>query len=304
MKIDEVDLISALQNQMFFCKTYKNYHCGVFITSQTERQRVISVISNMLPRPNYDVELNTNSYSSIARFRNGSYIKLIPAIENARGHKFNGLIISTSVSEDFYSYILRPMVVPIKDETTGMFDKGDNPYSRVYGCAITQKEVDDSEEIKRLNAVYDIVKKTAGVGFKRTGNTDMFDAMSYSIEFCNNNYIKFKKEYEEMWNEYDRPIIDKEVDGKRYLLYEAWGIPKSAITHETEFVNKTKDMYLNVSGKAEDEYLGFENDINIHLHINTDIYDSFEVSVDDGMVRIVLYEIENEKPEFKDLSIE
>ena len=114
---------------------------------------------------------------------------------------------------------------------------------------------------------------------------------------------KFKKEYEEMWNEYDRPIIDKEVDCKRYLLYEAWGIPKSAITYETEFVNKTKDMYLNVNGKAEDGYLGFENDINIHIPINTGIYDRFEVSVDDGMVRIILYEIENEKPVLKDLSI-
>ena len=126
-------------------------------------------------------------------------------------------------------------------------------------------------------------------------------ALSYYI--YDSNYINFNKEYEEMYSEYDRPIIDKEVDGKRYLLYEAWGIPKSAITHETEFINKTKDMYLNVNGKAEDEYLDFENDINIHLPINTDVYGSFEVSVDDGMVRIVLHEIKNEKPVLKDLSI-
>lgn len=303
MKTDEISLISALQKQMFFCETYKNYRCGVFTTSQIERQQVMSIISNLLPIPNHDIELRANACNSIVRFKNGSYIKLVHASDGARGHKFNGLIVSTSVSEDIYLNILRPMVLPIVDESTGMFDKGDNPYNRVYDCAITQKEVDASEEIKRYNMAMYMVKKTAGSYFKKTQPNDLLDAMSYSIKFCNNNYIKFKKEYEEMYNEYDRPIIDKEVDGKRYLLYEAWGIPKSAITHKTEFVNKTKDMYLNVNGKAEDEYLDFENDINIHLPINTDVYDSFEVSVNDGMVRIVLHEIKNEEPELKDLSI-
>lgn len=141
-----------------------------------------------------------------------------------------------------------------------------------------------------------MAKKYTGICLDRMAVDDI-------LEFCNNNYIKIMKGYEEMYNEYDKPIIDKEVDGKRYLLYEAWGIPETAITHETEFVNKAKDMYLNVNGKAEDEYLGFENDINIHLRIDTDIYDSFEVSVNDGMVRIILHEIANEEPVLKDLSV-
>ena len=288
---------------MFFCKIYKNYRCGIFTISQTERQQVMRVISNLLPVPNHDIELISNACNSIVRFKNGSYIKLIDASDSARGHRFNGLIVSTSVSERVYLNILKPMILPIKDEATGMFDRGDNPFSRVYDCAITQEDVDISEEIKRLNLSLYMIRKTGGSGIKKMQVNDLFNAMSSRMESCSNNYIKFKKEYEEMFNEYDRPIVDKEVDNKRYLLYEAWGIPKSAITHETEFVNKTKNMYLNVNGKAEDEYLGFENDINIHLPVNTDVYDSFEVSVEDGMVRVILHEIKNEEPELKDLSI-
>ena len=115
------------------------------------------------------------------------------------------------------------------------------------------------------------------------------------------NYLIAQEEYKMVY--YDKPIVDKEIDGKRYLLYEAWGIPASEITYEKEFINKTKDMYLNVQGKAEDINLGFENNINVRLHVDTNIYDGFEVSIDDGMVKIILYEIKNEEPVFKDLSI-
>lgn len=121
------------------------------------------------------------------------------------------------------------------------------------------------------------------------------DKISYGID---NPWI----ETIEGANQYDRPVVVKEVDNKKFLLYEAWGIPKSLITHKTEFINKTKKTYLNVNGKFEDQHLGFENDINIHLPIDTDIYDGFEVLVEDGMVMIVLHEIKNEEPEFKDLS--
>lgn len=99
---------------------------------------------------------------------------------------------------------------------------------------------------------------------------------------------------------YDTPVTEKELNGNKVLLYEAWGIPKDMITYETEFVNKTKETYLNIKGKHENESIGFENDINVHLKVDTDIYDGYEVYIEDGLITVVLHEIKNEAPVFKD----
>ena len=116
----------------------------------------------------------------------------------------------------------------------------------------------------------------------------------------------FDNEYKCMFyeNDYDRAVVEKEVNGDKVMLYEAWGIPKSLITYSTEFVNRTKQTYLNVTGKYEDPELGFENDINIHLLIDTNIYDGYKVHVEDGLVTVVLHEIKNEAPVLKDYGVE
>lgn len=120
-----------------------------------------------------------------------------------------------------------------------------------------------------------------------------------------NNIKLFKKEYNSMQNEiyYDTPVVEKEVNNDKVLLYEAWGIPKDMVTYETEFINKTKQTYLNIVGKHENEVIGFENDINVHLLIDTNIYDGYEVHIEDGLVTVILHEIKNEAPVLKDYGV-
>ena len=132
---------------------------------------------------------------------------------------------------------------------------------------------------------------------------DMIDAMNYSVEFCNNKYINIK-EKDEMYNGcdgYDTPINVKEIDSTKVLLYEAWGIPKGFITYSKEFVNKTRETFLVIKGQYANERIGFENDINVRLKIDTKVYNGYTVFVDNGMIQVTLYEIPNEEPEFKDL---
>ena len=104
-------------------------------------------------------------------------------------------------------------------------------------------------------------------------------------------------------NDYDRPVVEKEVNNDKVLLYEAWGIPKDMITYEIEFVNKTKQTYLNINGEFKNEIIGFENNINVHLRIDTDIYDGYEVHIEDGLVTVILHEIKNEAPVLKDYGV-
>ena len=104
-------------------------------------------------------------------------------------------------------------------------------------------------------------------------------------------------------NDYDRPVVEKEVNDDKVLLYEAWGLTKDMITYETEFINKTKQTYLNIKGEFKREIIDFENDINVHLRIDTDIYDGYEVHIEDGLVTVILHEIKNEAPVLKDYGV-
>lgn len=133
-------------------------------------------------------------------------------------------------------------------------------------------------------------------------NYDLLDWVEVALKQMKMELDELEKEYKCMFyeNDYDRPVVEKELNGDKVLLYEAWGIPRDLVTYDTEFINKTKQTYLNIVGKFENKLIGFENDINVHLRIDTDIYDGYEVHVEDGLVTVVLHEILNEAPVLKD----
>lgn len=109
------------------------------------------------------------------------------------------------------------------------------------------------------------------------------------------------KEYECIWT-YDLSIFEKEIDNRKVLFYNACGVPKDQITYEAEFVNKTGEMFLNIKGEVEFPKIGFKRKLDIHLPVDTHIYDGYEVDVFDGIVAVALHEIEREKPKFVDFS--
>lgn len=121
---------------------------------------------------------------------------------------------------------------------------------------------------------------------------DLMDAYFYGS--------KFKMEYDSLWATYDNPIHTVEKDNKKIMLYELIGLNKEHIKVETEFINKTKTTYLNITGEFVDELTGWKNEINIHERIDTDIYCGYETNIKDGILTVVLYETINHKPAFDD----
>ena len=79
----------------------------------------------------------------------------------------------------------------------------------------------------------------------------------------------------------------------------SWMSGKENIKYETEFVNRTKETYLNIKGEYKDI---FENEIDVHLLIDTDVYNKYEVEFRDGLVIVFLHEIINKKPTLEDVS--
>ena len=211
----KIDLIEALQEQRKFCQEQKRYRCGVYVTTHVKRDIVNEVLKNIIPMGHL-TKLIINELITEALFINGNSIKVIGASDNARGHRFNGAIVDNDIHTQIYEYVVLPCLAPLNRED-GMYDDKDHPNDRLHMINISWDDVKKSQNYKVMR----------GLRAK---------AMMYDEK-------NFEREYQCMWvggNDFDRPVVEKELNGNKILLYEAWGIPKEVITYETEFINKTK----------------------------------------------------------------
>lgn len=283
-----MDLLEALHRQIAFCAGHERYRCGIYTQNQERRKIVIEVLKEIL-FTDLIHKFNVHSYNAEIIFKNGSSIRIVQTGNSSRGYKFNGVVIDNDVERKIYDCLILPSLLPLCYED-GRFAENDNPKDRLYFVNISWDDVE--EAVRREKCIRKFLNKIDLLPFQK----------EILMKKFHNNEKLFKKEYECMWskNDYDMPVVTKELNNTKVMLYEAWGIPKENINYEREFVNKTKQTFINIRGSAEDIDLGFENQVNIHILINTNVYDGYEVIVTDGMVKVILHEIENTAPKLKD----
>ena len=289
-----IELIKALQEQMHFCEREHNYKCGVYITTEDNRDIVMKVINNLLPVVGREVEIRNNSCESFIRYPNGNMIRIVRANSSARGQRFNGVIIDSNIHQEVINTIILPCLTPLR-LANGMYSGSDNPRHREYHCYISKDDLFESEKYKQFS-------------LNESEMIEMLEEqrrMLYNVHFKNGEYIKFEKEYMGMWisNEYNTPIKTIEKENHKILLFNALGIPKESVDYRTEFVNKSKETYLIVQGNIELADLDYKNKINIRMKIDTDIYDGYDVIIENGLVFVRLHEIVNEAPVLKDYGV-
>lgn len=118
-----------------------------------------------------------------------------------------------------------------------------------------------------------------------------------------NDEITALREYQNVWiKQFDQPIATHEFDNRKLYTYELIGLDRENIFVRTEFINKSKDMYILVTGRKDFPDLNFENDINIRLKVDTNVYEHFKWDIFNGMLVIDLYEKINIEPAFYDSS--
>ena len=266
---------------MYFCENKEKYKCGIYVENPERIKIVANVISNLLPVPNREIKLKLNRYDAGAEWKNGSIIRIMNASENARSQRFNGVIIDNDIDKEIVSCVIMPTIRPIMI-FNGESDK--EMYERIYTVGVSR---DDVEKSKRYI--------TRGLRSNSIIVDDLF--------FMNEKL--FEKEYECMFisNEYNAPIRTIEKDNNKILVFNALGIPRENIEYKIEFVNKSKESYLVVQGSVELKDLNYENGINIRMKIDTDIYDGYDVYIENGLVFVRLHEIVNEAPVLKDYGI-
>lgn len=278
------NLVQALEKQIEFCNQYTRYKCGVFVRTKAQREIVMKCISNLLLDLS-NIQLRNYEWKLGCYWNNGNCIEVLPVNDSVRGHRFNGVIIENEIERDIVNSLIMPYLMVRIDSSGHKIEEFNNVKERIFTVDISKNDVIESKN----RSIY------ISTGWRRgLRNSNIF-----IDDLCEES---FKKEYICMFNNHTAAFRVAQVGTDKIYIYNAIGIPKENIKYETEFVNRTKETYLNIKGEHKVEDIGFENEIDVHLLIDTDVYDKYEVDFYDGLVFVFLHEIINKKPVLEDVS--
>lgn len=278
------NLVQALEKQIEFCNQYTRYKCGVFVRTKAQREIVMKCISNLLLDLS-NIQLRNYEWKLGCYWNNGNCIEVLPVNDSVRGHRFNGVIIENEIERDIVNSLIMPYLMVRIDSSGHKIEEFNNVKERIFTVDISKNDVIESKN----RSIY------ISTGWRRgLRNSNIF-----IDDLCEES---FKKEYICMFNNHTAAFRVAQVGTDKIYIYNAIGIPKENIKYETEFVNRTKETYLNIKGEHKVEDIGFENDIDVHLLIDTNVYDKYEVDFHDGLILVFLHEIINEKPVLEDVS--
>lgn len=280
------NLVQALEKQIEFCNQYTKYKCGVFVRTKAQCEVVMTCISNLL-LDRRNTQLRNYAWKLGCYWNNGNCIEVLPVNDSIRGHRFNGVIIENEIERDVVKSLIMPYLMVRSDSNGHKIEEFNNVKERIFTVDINNNDVIESKN----RSIY------ISTGWQR-------NMLSRGLR-SSNIFIdeeSFKKEYTCMFNNHTEAFRVAQVGTDKIYIYNAIGIPKENIKYETEFVNRTKETYLNIKGEHKVEGIGFESEIDIHLLIDTDVYDKYEVDFHDGLVFVFLHEIINEKPVLEDVS--
>lgn len=278
------NLVQALEKQIEFCNQYTRYKCGVFVRTKEQREIVMKYISNLLLDLS-NIQLRNYEWKLGCYWNNGNCIEVLSVNDSVRGHRFNGVIIENEIERDVVNSLIMPYLMVRIDSSGHKIEEFNNVKERIFTVDISKNDVIESKN----RSIY------ISTGWRRgLRNSNIF-----IDDLCEES---FKKEYICMFNNHTAAFRVAQVGTDKIYIYNAIGIPKENIKYETEFVNRTKETYLNIKGEHKVEDIGFENDIDVHLLIDTNVYDKYEVDFHDGLIFVFLHEIINEKPVLEDVS--
>lgn len=278
------NLVQALEKQIEFCNQYTRYKCGVFVRTKAQREIVMKCISNLLLDLS-NIQLRNYEWKLGCYWNNGNCIEVLPVNDSVRGHRFNGVIIENEIERDIVNSLIMPYLMVRIDSSGHKIEEFNNVKERIFTVDISKNDVIESKN----RSIY------ISTGWRRgLRNSNIF-----IDDLCEES---FKKEYTCMFNNHTAAFRVAQVGTDKIYIYNAIGIPKENIKYETEFVNRTKETYLNIKGEHKVEGIGFENEIDVHLLIDTNVYDKYEVDLHDGLVFVFLHEIINKKPILEDVS--
>ena len=103
----------ALKEQIRYCHELPRYHCGIYVKKFEDRKSIFDKLTKLITDNDSIERIFNNSCSAEVRFKNGSFIRIIRASENARGYKNHGAIIDVEIEDEIVNCIIMPTIIPI-----------------------------------------------------------------------------------------------------------------------------------------------------------------------------------------------
>lgn len=129
------DLKEALKEQIKYCHELERYRCGAYITDSKKKDFIIDILKELLKQDDRVDKVINGQYDTVVYFKNGSFIKIIRACENARGHKNHGAIIDNEIEREILNCIILPTLIPRwSDKHT--FESWEEVKKRIFYCNI------------------------------------------------------------------------------------------------------------------------------------------------------------------------
>lgn len=97
----------AIEYAVSKCRNERGYKVGIALNSRGKYSDVELCIRRCL-RDADIFELRRSTNNMEIKFHNGSYIKVIPASDNSRGHRFHLLVPDKDISDEVLNCVLRP----------------------------------------------------------------------------------------------------------------------------------------------------------------------------------------------------
>ena len=117
-RFDNKQLIKIIKKQIRLCLRYRYFRSFIFVSMRTKRSIIFEYLeyfckNSWFIRRNV-VRMKNNSNEVIICFKNGSFIRVIPVTENARGYRANNVVIDSDVTnQEVIRYIIRPMIIDL-----------------------------------------------------------------------------------------------------------------------------------------------------------------------------------------------
>lgn len=102
----------ALKEQIRYCHELPRYHCGIYIKRFEDRKSIFNKLTELITDNDSIEKMFNNSCSAKVSFKNGSFISIISASENARGYKNHGAIIDSDIESEILNCIIMPTLIP------------------------------------------------------------------------------------------------------------------------------------------------------------------------------------------------
>lgn len=117
-KLDNKQLIKIIKKQIRLCLRYRHFRSVIYVSLHSKKNVVFEYIE-FLCKSNWFIKRNitrikNNSNETFIVFKNGSFIRVAPARESARGTKVNNIVIDSDITnQEIIHCVLRPTLTPL-----------------------------------------------------------------------------------------------------------------------------------------------------------------------------------------------